>query len=206
MNIATKSRSLFSSFPWQPVWLMVVAVISRQPQRSASRKWSRTMPEPASPSESTKQSGGISVTESRLSHSSLRSLSWLLGLFTASTPDPQAFPKTGHVLSQRVSELVMTTERFLVGGFVPWTERYQFPFGSKTSPRIVCNMAEYKLILIHYPLPERSKLVSENSLATPSGWFQQFDPHWKISTGIRRISVKSCADLFTIPRRRSLIP
>lgn len=153
MRTASKSQSLFSPFPWQGVQMMVVAVILRQPRRSASRKWSRTMPEPASSSESTKQSGGISVTESRLSHSSLRSLSWLLGLFTASTRDPRAFPKTGHVLSQRVSGLVTRTERFLVAGFVPWAEHHQFHFGSRRSPRFVFNMAEYKLILLHYSVP-----------------------------------------------------
>lgn len=153
MRIAMRSRSLFSPFPWQGVRMVVVAVISRQPRRSASRKWSRTMPEPASSSESTKQSGRISVTESRLSHSSLRSLSWLLGLFTASTRDPKAFPKTGHVLSQRVSRLVTRTDRVLVAGFVPWTEHRQFHFGSRRSPRIVFNLVEYKLIVIHYPVP-----------------------------------------------------
>lgn len=48
--------------------MMVVLVIWRQPRLPGSR--SKTMPEPASSSESTKQSGGISVKESRHSQSS----------------------------------------------------------------------------------------------------------------------------------------
>ncbi len=84
------------------------------------------MLEPASSSESTKQSGGISVRESRHSHSSFLSLSWLFNFLTGSTLGPKAFTLHIEVLLQDVTGFVTWTEHPLVTGFVTWTEHCHF--------------------------------------------------------------------------------
>lgn len=101
------------------------------------------MPEPASSSESTKQSGGISVTESRLSHSFLWSLSWLLGLFTGSTRDPKAFTEPDTFFLAALVDFLQAQNIFLLLDLSH--DHHLFHFGSRRSPGTVFNIAEYKL-------------------------------------------------------------
>lgn len=94
------------------------------------------MLEPASSSESTKQSGGISVTESRLSHSSFLSLSWLFSLVTGSS-----FSACSWIcLMNRTSSCSWICQMSKTLSFPVSSSQ---GFYSRMSPRILSNIAEY---------------------------------------------------------------